>query len=97
MGMKRGFIRVGSFLMVAGLVLGCLTAFAAGRPMPVTPRRSVISDSKRAELMNQLQDYIAKGVKINGEELGEFRFVTSNDVSKEDIDYTLSVFAELIG
>lgn len=40
---------------------------------------------------------LEKGVKINGEELGEFRFVTSNDVSKEDIDYAVSAFAELIG
>jgi threonine aldolase len=38
-----------------------------------------------------------KGIKINGEELGEFRFVTSNDVSREDIDYALSVFSDLIG
>lgn len=40
---------------------------------------------------------LEKGIKINGEELGEFRFVTSNDVSREDVDYALSVFAELIG
>lgn len=39
---------------------------------------------------------LEKGIKINGEELGEFRFVTSNDVSREDVDYALSVFAELI-
>lgn len=38
-----------------------------------------------------------KGIKINGEELGEFRFVTSNDVSREDIDYAVKTFAELIG
>lgn len=40
---------------------------------------------------------LEKGIKINGEELGEFRFVTSNDVSREDVDYALSVFEDLIG
>ena len=39
---------------------------------------------------------LEKGIKINGCELGEFRFVTSNDVSKDDIDYALSVFSKLI-
>jgi threonine aldolase len=51
-----------------------------------------------AAVIDSLPDRMfEKGVKINGEELGEFRFVTSNDVSKEDIDYVLSAFAELIG
>lgn len=50
------------------------------------------------ELIESLpQKMLEKGIKINGEELGEFRFVTSNDVSREDIDYALSVFAGLIG
>ncbi len=40
---------------------------------------------------------LENGVKINGMELGEFRFVTSNDVSREDIDYAVSGFAGLIG
>jgi threonine aldolase len=40
---------------------------------------------------------LEKGIKINGMELGEFRFVTSNDVSREDIDHVISVFADLIG
>lgn len=38
-----------------------------------------------------------KGIKINGCEQGEFRFVTSRDVSREDIDYALSTLSELIG
>lgn len=37
-----------------------------------------------------------RGIKINGEELGEFRFVTSNDVSRDDIEYAVDTFAELI-
>lgn len=40
---------------------------------------------------------LTKGIKINGCELGEFRFVTSNEVSREDIDFAVSAFAELIG
>jgi threonine aldolase len=51
-----------------------------------------------AEIINSLPDkMLERGIKINGEELGEFRFVTSNDVSREDIDYAVSVFSELIG
>lgn len=51
-----------------------------------------------ADLIDSLPEkMLGKGIKINGEELGEFRFVTSNDVSREDIDYAVSVFAELIG
>lgn len=51
-----------------------------------------------AELIESLPDKMfERGIKINGEELGEFRFVTSNDVSKEDIDYVITVFTELIG
>jgi threonine aldolase len=51
-----------------------------------------------ADLIDSLPErMLEKGIKINGEELGEFRFVTSNDVSKEDIDYAVSTFSELIG
>lgn len=39
---------------------------------------------------------LEKGIKINAMELGEFRFVTSNDVSREDIDYALRVFSDII-
>lgn len=50
------------------------------------------------ELLESLPEkMLEKGIKINGMELGEFRFVTSNDVSREDIDYVISVFADLIG
>lgn len=51
-----------------------------------------------SSVINSLPEkMLEKGIKINGEELGEFRFVTSNDVSRVDIDYAVSTFAELIG
>lgn len=40
---------------------------------------------------------LEKGIRINGMEYGEFRFVTSNDVSRADVDYAVDTFAELIG
>lgn len=39
---------------------------------------------------------LEKGIKINGEEDGMFRFVTQNGVNREDIDRVLEVFAALI-
>ncbi len=51
-----------------------------------------------AALIESLPDkMLEKGIKINGMELGEFRFVTSNDVSREDIDFAVAAFSELIG
>lgn len=53
--------------------------------------------NKSEKLIDSLPDkMLHKGIKINAMELGEFRFVTSNDVSRGDIDYALSVFADLI-
>ena len=50
------------------------------------------------ELIDSLPEkMLEKGVKINGMEVGELRFVTSNDVSRKDIDYAVKTFAELIG
>lgn len=37
-----------------------------------------------------------KSIKINGPEGGLYRFVTNNDVSKEDIDYVIECIKELI-
>ena len=49
------------------------------------------------ELIDSLPEkMLENGIKINGSELGEFRFVTSNDVSRDDIDYTISTFSKLI-
>ncbi len=42
---------------------------------------------------NMLKD----GVKINGEWDGNFRFVTSNDVSREDINTAIAAFSRAIG
>ncbi len=51
-----------------------------------------------AEILESLPEkMLEKGIKINGVEYGELRFVTSNDVSRADIDYAVDVFAELIG
>lgn len=37
-----------------------------------------------------------KGIKMSGIEDGMFRFVTSNDVSREDVDYIVSALSELL-
>lgn len=37
-----------------------------------------------------------KGIKINGEEGGLFRFVTNNDVKKDDIDYVINILKEIL-
>lgn len=37
-----------------------------------------------------------KGIKINGSEGGLMRFVTNNDVTKEDIDYTIQCMKDII-
>lgn len=52
---------------------------------------------RSAELMEQLPEkMLEKGVKINGCEQGLFRFVTSNDISREDIDYAVDIFSQLV-
>lgn len=38
----------------------------------------------------------SKGIKINGAENGFVRYVTNNDVTKEDIDYTIQCMKEII-
>lgn len=49
------------------------------------------------ELIDSLPEkMLAKGIKINGCEQGEFRFVTSNDVTREDINRVIATFSELI-
>ena len=42
-------------------------------------------------------DMLARGIKINGIEAGLYRFVPHNDVSREDLDYALTVVKELLG
>jgi threonine aldolase len=46
-----------------------------------------------AEFINKLFE---KGIKANGAYRGELRFVTNNDVTKEDIDYTINCIKELL-
>jgi threonine aldolase len=51
-----------------------------------------------AEILDSLPErMLEKRIKINGVEYGELRFVTSNDISRADIDYAVDTFAELIG
>jgi threonine aldolase len=53
---------------------------------------------RSAELLDRLPEKMQeKGVLINGVEYGELRFVTSNDVSRADVDYAVNTFAALIG
>ncbi|MFA7572201.1 MAG: low-specificity L-threonine aldolase [Lutispora sp.] len=40
--------------------------------------------------------FFEKGIKINGEEGGLFRFVTNNDVSKKDIDFVIDSMKEIL-
>lgn len=43
-----------------------------------------------------VKELFEKGIKINGVEDGLMRFVTNNDVSKEDIDYTIQCMKEIM-
>lgn len=45
------------------------------------------------KLVNEL---FAKGIKINGIEGGLMRYVTNNDVTREDIDYTIKCMKEIM-
>lgn len=51
------------------------------------------SESLKNELPERMKE---KGILINPEELGEFRFVTNNDVSRKDVEYAANEFAALI-
>ena len=46
-----------------------------------------------AEFIDKLYQ---KGIKANGAYRGELRFVTNNDVTREDIDYTIKCMKELL-
>ena len=45
---------------------------------------------------NFVQKMLAQNIKINDAEVGEMRFVTNNDVTKEDIGYILNCVRESI-
>ncbi|MEA4960454.1 low-specificity L-threonine aldolase [Lutispora sp.] len=40
--------------------------------------------------------FFDKGIKINGEEGGLFRFVTNNDVNKQDIDFVINTMKKIL-
>lgn len=52
------------------------------------------ADEIKVSLEQKLFD---KGILSLGEDGGWYRFVTHNDVTKEDIDYTYDVLAEIVG
>lgn len=43
-----------------------------------------------------VDSFLDAGIKINGIEDGEYRFVTNNDVTKEDIDFAVNKLKEII-
>ncbi len=43
-----------------------------------------------------VDSFLDAGIKINGIEDGEYRFVTNNDVTKEDIDFAVNKLIELL-
>ncbi|HOE56675.1 MAG TPA: low-specificity L-threonine aldolase [Bacillota bacterium] len=43
-----------------------------------------------------VKELLDKGIKINGAEDGLIRYVTNNDVTREDIDYTIQCMKEII-
>jgi threonine aldolase len=45
---------------------------------------------------NLVNELFAKGIKINGIEGGLMRYVTNNDVTREDIDYTIKCMKEIM-
>lgn len=50
------------------------------------------------QTLHNVQAYmLQRGIKINGMMDGMFRFVTSNDVSREDVETAVRVFAEALG
>lgn len=52
---------------------------------------------RSAELKSALPEKMKQhGILINPEELGEFRFVTNNDVSAKDVEFAAGTFASLL-
>lgn len=44
-----------------------------------------------------IKEFFERNIKINKMENGEYRFVIYVDIIKEDLDYVLKIFKELIG
>ena len=53
-------------------------------------------DSACIESSILVKKLFEKGIKISGPELGLYRFVTNNDVCKNDIDYLIDCMKEII-
>ena len=53
-------------------------------------------DSSYIEPNILVKKLFEKGIKISGPELGLYRFVTNNDVSKKDIEYLIDCMKEII-
>ena len=58
----------------------------------------VFFDMKETKISSEklVKELFEKGIKINDAEGGLMRFVTNNDVSKEDIDYTIQCMKEIM-
>ncbi|MBC7961265.1 MAG: low-specificity L-threonine aldolase [Vallitaleaceae bacterium] len=53
---------------------------------------------KSQESLDRLQEkFLEKGIKINGQDDGVYRFVTSKDVTRVDIDYVVTCMKEILG
>lgn len=66
--------------------------------MPTVQINMVFFEADRPQqLLDNVQArMLERGVKINGASGREFRFVTSNDVSRADVEYAVSSFAGII-
>lgn len=53
-------------------------------------------DKPEAALEEVQQKMLERGIKINGVADGMFRFVTSNDVSRADIEFALAEFSQIL-
>ncbi len=66
-------------------------------PSQVEINMVFFSLNKPAEIRDNLQRAMReKGVKISPEDQGKFRFVTNNDVSRQDVDQAVAALAECL-
>lgn len=54
-------------------------------------------DESKISSQKLVEELLKKDIKINGIEGGEYRFVTNNDVTREDVLYVVGVLKTLIG
>lgn len=66
-------------------------------PSQVEINMAFFSIDKPAAVRDNLQAAMReKGIKISPEDQGKFRFVTNNDVSRQDIDQAMAALAECL-